>query len=64
MCISTVVAEEVHTFNTPRSRRKFVFTAAAYDWVFVMRAHSRYVHHGSDHEIWREGADTALLKEK
>ena len=64
MRIPTVMAEEVHTFNTPRSRRKFVFTAAAHDWVFVMRAHSRYVHHGSDHEIWRESADTALLKDK
>lgn len=64
MCISTVMAQEVHTFNTPRSRRKFVFTAAAHDWVLVMRAHSRHVHHGSDHEIWRESADTALLRKK
>ena len=30
----------------------------------VMRAHSRHVHHGSDHEIWRESADTALLRKK
>ena len=59
--VSAVMAKEVHALDTPRSRRKLVLAAAAHDWVLVVRAHGRHVHHGGYDEIWRESANTALL---
>ena len=61
--VPAVMTEEVHTLDAPRSRRKFVLTTTAHDWILVMRAHRCNVHHGGDHEIWRESADTAFLAE-
>ena len=58
------MAEKIHAFDAPRSRRKFVFAAAAHDWILVVGAHCRHIHHGGYHEIWRESADTTLLKKK
>ena len=58
------MAEKVHAFDAPCSCRKFVFAAAAHDWVLVVGAHCRHIHHGGYHEIWRESADTTLLKKK
>lgn len=62
VCVSAVMTKEVHTLNTPRSRRKLVLTATAHDWVLVVRAHRRHVHHCGHDEIWRESANTTLLK--
>ena len=64
MGISAVMAKEIHTLNAPRSRSELFLTTAALDGVFVMRAHRCYIHHGGDHKIWRESANTALLREK
>ena len=64
VCVSAVMTKEVHTLDTPRSCRKLVLTAAAHDWVLVVRAHCRHVHHCGHDEIWRESADTTLLEKK
>lgn len=58
------MTKEVHTLDTSRSRRKLVFTATAHNWVLVVRAHCRYVHHCGHDEIWRESANTTLLEKK
>lgn len=60
MGISAVMAKEIHTLNAPRSRSELFLTTAALDGVFVMRAHRCYIHHGGDHKIWWESANTAL----
>ena len=60
--IPTVMTKKIHALNTPRSRRKLVLTTAAHDWVPVMRTYCRHVHHGGNHEIWRESSDSALLE--